>query len=404
MEQLLSIRMFGGFSLSCGDKTVDDSSNRMRKVWLLLAYLIYSRQKRNSQDQYITVIRGADTSEVEDPAGRLKALFYRCRTMLNQLYDTAGHDLIVRKGGSYGWNTEIPLRLDVEEFDALRTAAAVAQAEEEKLSLCRQALELYRGDFLPKLSMEPWVMPISAYYHQAFLDLAGQTLELLEKRQAWEESAALCARALGIEPYSEGLYQHLMRCRMALGDREGAVSAYEEMSELLFDTFGVMPSEESRQLYREASRQTNDRSVPIGTVREQLREAEDARGAVQCEYDFFRFLYQVQARAIVRSGDVIHIALLSVHGKDRQPLAKRSMDIAVENLQELLLRNLRQGDVISRCSPSQVIVMLPQANYENSCAVCQRLIRAFYRQFPHTPADIHFAVQPLEPMVPGREK
>lgn len=195
-----------------------------------------------------------------------------------------------------------------------------------------------------------------------------------------------------------------MRCRIALGDRDGAVRAYEEMSELLFDTFGVMPSEDSLQIYREATRQTNDQAVPIGTVREQLREAEDASGAMLCEYDFFRFLYQVQARAIVRSGDVIHIGLLSVHGKDRQPLAKKSMDIAVENLQELMLRNLRQGDVVCRCSPSQVIVMLPQANYENSCAVCQRIIRAFYRKYPHSPTEIHFGVQPLEPMIPGKKK
>ena len=404
MEQILNVRMLGEFSISLGEHTIDDGSNRMRKVWLLLAYLIYTRQKRSTQDQFLSLIRGSDSGEVDDPAGRLKALLYRCRTMLNQLYDTAGHDLIQRKQGSYGWNTEFPIRVDVEEFDRLCARAAAAQDEEEKLSCYRQAMALYRGDFLPKLNMEPWAMPIAAYYHQAFLDGAEQTLALLEKRQAWEESAALCGRALQIEPYSESLYQHLMRCRIALGDREGAVVAYEEMSELLFDTFGVMPSEDSRQLYREASRQTNDRSVAIGTVREQLREAEDATGAMLCEYDFFRFLYQVQARAIVRSGDVIHIALLSLHGKDRQPLAKRSMEIAMDNLQELILRNLRQGDVVSLCSPTQLIVMLPQANYENSCAVCQRVIRAFYRQFPHSPTDIHYAVQPLEPMIPGRKQ
>ena len=403
MEQQLNIRMLGEFSISRGHVTIDDSSNRMKKVWLLLAYLIYTRGKRNTQDQYIAVIRGADSAEVDDPAGRLKALFYRSRMLLDQLYEDAGHQLIVRKNGAYCWNTEVSVCLDVEEFDRLRAAAAAAP-DGEKLPLYRQALSLYQGDFLPKLSMEPWVMPVSAYYHQAFLDTAVSALVLLEQEGAWEESADLCSKALRIEPYSEGLYQHLMRCRIALGDRDGAVSAYEEMSELLFDTFGVMPSDESLQIYRDATRQTNDQAVPIGTVREQLREAENASGAILCEYDFFRFLYQFQARAIVRSGDVIHIGLLSVHGKDRKPLAKRSMDIAVENLQELMLRNLRQGDVVCRCSPSQVIVMLPQANYENSCAVCQRIIRAFYRKYPHSPTDIHFGVQPLEPMIPEKKK
>lgn len=124
------------------------------------------------------------------------------------------------------------------------------------------------------------------------------------------------------------------------------------------------------------------------------------KGAVLCEYDFFRLLYQVQARAIIRTGEVIHIALLSVHGQNRKELSRRSLDCAVENLQELLLQNLRQGDVVSKCSVSQLVIMLPQANYENSCAVCQRIIKNFYRQYPHSPADIHYSVQPLEPTVP----
>ena len=71
---------------------------------------------------------------------------------------------------------------------------------------------------------------------------------------------------------------------------------------------------------------------------------------------------------------------------------------ARNNLQELILGNLRQGDVVTRCSVSQLIVMLPQANYENSCAVCQRILKAFSRQYPHSPADIHYSVQPLEPL------
>ena len=139
----------------------------------------------------------------------------------------------------------------------------------------------------------------------------------------------------------------------------------------------------------------------IGAVRDQLREAEEAKGAVLCEYDFFKLLYQVQARAILRSGEVIHIALLSLHGRDDKPLSRRSLDCAMENLQAVTMRNLRLGDVVSHCSLSQLVVMLPQANYENSNMVCQRIIKAFYRQFPHSPAEIRFSVQPLEPKVPN---
>ena len=78
-------------------------------------------------------------------------------------------------------------------------------------------------------------------------------------------------------------------------------------------------------------------------------------------------------------------------------LSQRSLSRAMENLQEQIRNNLRRGDAASRCSASQYILMLPHANYENSCMVCERIIRAFTRQYPHSPAELHYSVQPLEP-------
>lgn len=395
MPETLKVTMLGSFRISKGESFVDDHSNRMRKVWLLLAYLIYSRENRTTQDSYLTLLRGAKSSEeIDDPSGRLKALFYRVRTMLDGIYPDAGHELIIRKHGTYAFNTDIPIEVDVEQFDALCTAAAAAQ-NSEKLPLLLQALSIYKGDFLPKLSSEPWAMPISAYYHQLYLDCALQALSLLEEDRRFADVIAICQQALQIEPYSEELYQYLMRAHLALEDRAKVQSVYEQMSELLFDTFGVMPSDESRQLYRDASRLTNDTSVSATTVREQLREPSEAKGAMFCEYDFFKLLYQVQARALIRSGDTVHIALLSLHGQDGKELARRSLDIAMENLQELIVSSLRQGDVVTKCSKSQFVIMLPQANYENSCMVSRRLVGAFNRAHPHVTARISFLVQPL---------
>lgn len=398
MSSTLNIQMLGSFSIQYGEKRIDDQSNRMKKVWLLLAYIIFSRGSYATQTHYLDLLQGAGNEESVNPNGRVKAMFYRVRSMLNEIDEKAGHDWIIRQNGTYAWNTEIPVQLDVEEFERLCKEAHELPDEEDRLARYRQALDLYRGDFLPKLSMEPWVMPISAYYHQMYVSAVEQTLVLMERRQMWEDLVSLSKKAIKIEPYSEGLYQHLMRGYIALKDRTSALSAYDELSELLFSNFAVMPSDESRALYREASREEGSFTVPVGTVRDQLKEPAAAKGAVYCEYDFFKLLYQVQARAILRSGDVIHIALFSVRGYRGKELARRSLDLAMNNLQELVVNNLRQGDVVTRCSVSQLIVMLPQANYENSCAVCQRLIKAFNRQYPHSPVDIHYSVQPLDPL------
>ena len=396
MAECLHVTMLGNFTLQLVTQNVNSDSNRQRKVWLLLAYLIYNRNRRSSQSEFLELICNTG-DEVEDYTGRLKALFFRARTLLNQLGENAGHELIIYKNGSYEWNSDYPISVDVEEFDRLCNAAIREQDEDAQLELYLQAFELYRGDFLAKLSMESWVMPLTTYYHQMYLTSVQNALAILASRNNWEKAEAICRRALVIEPYSEELYQYLMRSLIARSDRAGARAIYEQMSEALFKTFGAMPSEDSHALYREASREMNEQSVHIGAMRNQLREAEDAKGAVLCEYDFFKLLYQVQARAILRSGEVIHIALLSMDGRNNKPLSRRSLDCAMENLQMVTMQNLRLGDVVSRCSLSQLVVMLPQANFENSGMVCQRIIKAFYRQYPHSPADIRFSVQPLEP-------
>lgn len=65
-----------------------------------------------------------------------------------------------------------------------------------------------------------------------------------------------------IEPYNELLYQHLMQNLLALGEQREVIRVYEEMSQVLFDNFGIMPADESRALYREAVRTVNDGPFP----------------------------------------------------------------------------------------------------------------------------------------------
>lgn len=392
----LKVWMLGEFSITMGENRIDDGGNRSRKVWLLLAYMIYNRTRVIPQEELVELLWGTEESSA-NPFNALKTMLHRVRSTLNQLAPGAGHNLIIRKGGNYAWNTEVPIEFDVEQFDELCRRASADAQESKRVAHTLQALSLYQGDFLSKLSTEPWVVPISAYYHNIYIQSLLDILPLLEERGQWQQVVQLCRTALKVEPYHEEIYRHLMRSLMETGDQKGAVQVYEEMSELLFANFGVMPSDESRAIYREALRTVNDRAIPMGLVQEQLKEQDAIPGALICDYDFFKVIYQMQARAVARTGDAVHIGLLTLTGENGKELAKRSLDRAMENLREQIRMNLRRGDVASQCSVSQFILMLPQANYENSCMVCQRICKAFARQYPHSPAEIRFSVHPLEP-------
>lgn len=392
----LQVRMLGEFSLRSDEQEINDGDNRSRKVWLLLAYMIYCRAHAISMNEYVELLWGDEESS-SNPLNALKTMLHRVRTMLDQLAPGMGHHLIVRQDGSYAWNPQILVSLDAEDFETLCKCGTHAENDALRLDFYLQALALYRGDFLPKLSMEVWTVPLTAYYHNLYVQTVQEAIRLLEEKGCAEQVISICRNAVILEPYNEELYRHLMQNLLTTGDLDEVVTVYEEMSELLFSTFGVMPEEETRVLYRKAVHTVNDHTVSPGTVREQLKESDSHSGALLCEYDFFKVLYHAEARSIARSGDAIHIGLLSVSGENGLELSKRSLDCCMENLETLIRASLRKGDIFSRCSVSQYILMLPHANYENSCMVCDRIVKAFFRQYPHSPAELSQSVQPLEP-------
>lgn len=390
----LQVQMLGQFTLRYGDRTISDSDDRSRRVWSLLAYMLYNHGRSFAQEELIRLY-WSNSEKSADPGNALKSIFHRIRTALDKLQPGLGRLLIRRKAGRYFWNNAMPLSLDIEDFEAHFHAAEAAGDDDVRLAEYQAALALYAGDPLPRMTDEIWTIPIVAYYHSLYTRAAAGAIELLEKQERTAEAVALCRRAIHIEPYQEDLYEHLMRGLLRTGDMKGAMSVYEEMSEQLFAHFGVMPSETLRTLYRQATRTVNDRTLTMDEVCSQLEEPAPHGGAMVCEYDFFKILYRFEARSIARNGHSANICLLSVSGKDGEMLARRSLDPAMNNLQVLVQNNLRRGDVIARCSISQYIILLPQANYENSRMVADRLVSAFYRRYPHSPARLRYTVQPL---------
>ena len=396
MERKFIVRMFGSLSVQLGDKKIDDNSSRTRKVWLLLAYLLYHKGRTVTQKELIDLL-WEDGEEKDNPQSALRTTFHRVRTLLNKLDESAGHDLILHQGGGYIVNPEIPVELDVVDFNRFVREAEETDSDEKRLELLLEAIRLYDDDFLVKLSSESWARSVALHYHEIYVKLVKDALAMLERAGRRDEAVTVCVKALKIEPYSEDIYLHLMINYLAMGERREVISTYEKMSKIFLSDFGVLPSEEIRNIYYDAIRSSNETTVPMEVVQEQLREPEALNGALVCEYDFFKVLHYSTARLIERTGAAVHICMINVSGEGGKALSKRSHDTVMENLQEQIRINLRRGDVVSRCSVSQFIIMLHLANYENSCMVCERIIKSFNRQYPHSPAELTYTVKPIEP-------
>ena len=347
MSETIQVQMLGEFTIRYGDCVISDSNDRSHRVWSLLAYLLVNRSREFTQEELINLCWSGGTGS-SDPANALKSVFHRIRALLDRLEDGLGHRLLLRRSGRYVWNEEVPITLDIEQFEERCRRGDREKEPEARLRAYQAAVGCYRGDLLPRLSGEIWVMPLETYYHGLYAGAVSSAIEILEDCGRTEELAALCRQAVKIEPYKEEFYEHLMGALIENGDNREAMAVYDDMSEMLFSDFGVMPGETLRELYRQASRTVNDHTLSMDELRMQLQEENSAGGAM-------------------------------------------------EKLPPLLRGNLRRGDVISRCSVSQFVIMLPQATYENSCMVAERLTGAFYRRYPHSSARLRCMGQPLIP-------
>ena len=138
----LQVQMLGQFTLRYGDRTISDSDDRSRRVWSLLAYMLYNHGRSFAQEELIHLY-WSNGDKSADPGNALKSIFHRIRTALDKLQPGLGRLLIRRKAGRYFWNNVIPLSLDTEDFEAHFHAAEAA--EDDGIPEIRNTFALFHG-------------------------------------------------------------------------------------------------------------------------------------------------------------------------------------------------------------------------------------------------------------------
>ncbi len=385
------IRMFGEFSLQAGDVQISDHNSRSRNVWLLLAYLILHRKRTVSRGELIQIL-WEDGAVSNNPDATLKIVLHRARTILNRLWPSAGHQLIRYKNGGYSWNTEISITVDIEEFEEF--CKKTCENSGERKRVLQNAVALYRNEFLTRHSSEFWVMPLVTYYHNLYVKAVVELVSIMSEHGWHQEIVSICKNALMLEAYHEPLHRYLMQAMLVLGDYKGTVSVYEKMSQKMQEEMGLQPEPETVELYQTALQTMQMNHVPIEGIKELLKEAH-VDGALQCDYDYFKVLCHAEARSLRRSGIVTHIALMTVVDAGASLHSANGLNHAVEQLGVQIRKTLRQSDAFARCSMTQYIIMLPQAGFENSQKICERILAGYRRQHPNMQVEIQYQVKPL---------
>lgn len=390
----VSVSLLGGFALEVDGASLTDDINRSLKLWSVLAYLTLHRERAVPQSEFIELFWPDDHSS--NQVNALKTLLYRIRAMLEPLF---GQEIqpILSQRGAYIWNPAVGCTLDIDRFEELcRLGGDTQRTAEERMTSYREAVELYKGDLLPKLSHQMWLVPMAVRYHTAYIAAVKDFAVLLDEAALYEEMHEVCARASDLDNLDEGLHTLIVRALLRQGKDAAALEHYEKATDLLYRNLGVRPSEELRSLYKEIMATEKTLETDLGVIMTDLREAAARPGAFVCEYGFFKEAYRLEVRRAIRSGTCVHLCLITVSLPDGGMPQLKVLSNTMDQLLDVLVNNLRRGDVVSKFSGAQYVIMLPAANYEDSNMVMDRVVRAFYQQHRRSFLKLTVRVRELE--------
>jgi DNA-binding SARP family transcriptional activator len=244
----LAVRMLGTFDLTIDGKRVTHWHGQRTRS--LLQFLAAHRLRGASRDELIAAV----WPDVDEDNGRhrLHQGIYELRSTLRAA--DPGRSPIVCVDGAYGFDQQVPVWVDVEEFDDL-TATAMRSIKEERaeeaIEASRGALALYRGDFLCQATDADWATGERNRLCARFVLLSIQLGDLLTRRGDYRDALAVVEPVLTMEPWNEDATVLTMRCYAKTGARSLAATAFRACAEALTSEFGIAPGARTVRVYEQ---------------------------------------------------------------------------------------------------------------------------------------------------------
>ncbi len=394
----IEVRFFGSFHVGIAETVITESSSRAKRPWSLLQYLMVHRNKTVAKQQLIDALWPEDSSD--QPEKALKNLVYRVRSNFAASNLPFAQDVILYRGGNYQLNNELHWQLDFEQFEEAYNKMLKPNIEsEQSIQYGMQAIELYQGDFLAEQAYEDWVLPYNNYYKAMLFKCVAYVLQQLEDSGRDADIELVCSRALVFDQFEESLHLSYMNALIRQGKKAMALNHYNKMADMFYREFGVTPNEELRELYKELSNSLNSAETDLHTIKDALCESDVTNDAFYCDFEVFRNLYRLEARAAERAGQAVFVGLLTLQHAGDGALEGEALNKSMSILLEAVHYSLRRGDVVSRFSVSQYILMLPTITMENAEMVLKRVADRFDRGNQHQAISLSAKIQPLDPVM-----
>ncbi len=395
-DQPISIHTFGKFHLQQDEVIVSRNSARSKRMWELFKFLLSHRGKAFSSAAIIEQVW--PEREYQDPNLVMRALIYRLRQVLNIKPDqpTLASNIVFSQG-SYSWEDNTACWIDADIFEELvnEAEAAEKQDQDRAILIYRQALSLYKGEYLPELSYSEWIEPLRTYYHELFIASVLKLLDLLKFKGDHDLIIKVCEQAVGVDYFQENIHLKMIEALIAEGKINRARAHYNEATSAFYREMGIKPSEQMKTMYRLMGVQPGDFELDLNTIQEHLKGKDDRNGAFYCDPDLFRYFYNLERFRVERNGQSILVGLLTLTSKDYSHPDKKRLLKVVQDLEKVTVNSLRKGDIVTRWNESQILMLLPGLNREQAEKVVSRIVNNYEKEYSLQGLILHNKVESL---------
>lgn len=391
-KTVFSVRMLGDLTFRYGEEVFSMKCSNTSKVMQLLLILLRAGKEGISRVQLLEALYGHD--ETQDTKNAFRILVFRLRKLLDETIIPKDDYIYVEKG-IYRFGGHLPVEIDAEIFEQRAKDAFQFEDKEKRANAIIHACEVYSGEFLSCLAEEEWVSEENIRYKELYFQCLREGCSLLRESSRFEDMLDLCNRAIKIYPYEEWQLVQI-DCLLAMNRYKEALNVYEDTTTLFFEEMGLSRSEKMLDRFRTMSSQIHYSMGTLADIKNSLREKEFTPGAYYCSYPSFIDSYRIISRTIERSGQSIFLMLCTITDNRGNPIEKDAiLSKQTVNLSQAIGRSLRRGDLYTRYSPNQFLILLMGINQEDCEITYQRICMRFRESCPGQKVQIRYYVSSI---------
>jgi DNA-binding SARP family transcriptional activator len=244
------ITLFGALEVSHGQAAPQRPPTQ--KVLSLLGYLVVQHGVPQSRDKLVDLL----WPDLLPRQGRrmLSDALWRARRLLTQP-GAADTPLLDISGAAVAFRPAPDTFVDLIAFERLLQPFASrlddpAGIGDDAIGLMREAISLYRGDFLEDC-YDDWTLFERERLRELYLGTLRRLLTCDMNAQAYAAALQTALRLVRADPLREEGHRDLMRLYYLLGREADALRAYEQCAKLLDEELGVEPDPATVSLYEE---------------------------------------------------------------------------------------------------------------------------------------------------------